>query len=84
MTLTAKKMRDEMAHIDILINNGAQWLPGRMDEHDAYAIVSTISSGVTGTLLFTRGLIKPLEASGARRHPQHHLDLGPAQRALAW
>ena len=64
VTLTAKKMRDEMAHIDILINNGAQWLPGRMDEHDAYAIVSTISSGVTGTLLFTRGLIKPLEASG--------------------
>jgi NADP-dependent 3-hydroxy acid dehydrogenase YdfG len=63
--LTAKKMRDEMPHIDILINNGAQWLPGRMDEHDAYAIVSTISSGVTGTLLFTRGLIKPLAASGA-------------------
>ena len=65
VTLTAKKMRDEMAKIDILINNGAQWLPGKMDEHDAYSIVGTISSGVTGTLLFTRGLIKPLEASGA-------------------
>ncbi len=65
VTLTAKKMRDEMPKIDILINNGAQWLPGKMDEHDAYAIVSTISSGVTGTLLFTRGLVKPLEASGA-------------------
>lgn len=65
VTLTAKKLRDEMATLDILINNGAQWLPGRMDEHDAYAIVSTISSAVTGTLLFTRGLIKPLEASGA-------------------
>jgi NADP-dependent 3-hydroxy acid dehydrogenase YdfG len=65
VTLTAKKLRDEMAKIDILINNGAQWLAGKMDEHDAYAIVSTISSGVTGTLLFTRGLIKPLEASGA-------------------
>ncbi|MGE3831073.1 MAG: SDR family oxidoreductase [Parvibaculaceae bacterium] len=65
VTLTAKKMRDEMAKLDILINNGAQWLPGRMDEHDAYSIVGTISSAVTGTLLFTRGLIKPLEASGA-------------------
>lgn len=65
VTLTAKKMRDEMPKIDILINNGAQWLQGRMDEHDAYAIVTTISSGVTGTLLFTRGLIKPLAASGA-------------------
>ena len=65
VTLTAKKMRDQMERIDILINNGAQWLPGKMDEHDAYSIVGTISSGVTGTLLFTRGLIKPLEASGA-------------------
>src|SRR4029078_1900568 len=65
VTLTAKKMRDEMPSIDILINNGAHWLPGRMDEHDAYAIVSTISSGVSGTLLFTRGHTKPLEASGA-------------------
>ena len=64
-TLAAKKLRDERPKIDILINNGAQWLPGRMDEHDAYAIVGTISSTVTGTLLFTRGLIKPLEASGA-------------------
>jgi short-subunit dehydrogenase len=64
-TLTAKKLRDEKPKIDILINNAAQWLPGRMDEHDAYAIVGTISSAVTGTLLFTRGLLKPLEASGA-------------------
>jgi short-subunit dehydrogenase len=64
-TLTAKKLRDEKPKIDILINNAAQWLPGRMDEHDAYAIVGTISSTVTGTLLLTRGLIKPLEASGA-------------------
>ena len=64
-TLTAKKLRDEKPKIDILINNAAQWLPGRMDEHDAYAIVGTISSAVTGTLLFTCGLLKPLEASGA-------------------
>ncbi|MFL5259825.1 MAG: SDR family oxidoreductase [Hyphomicrobiales bacterium] len=64
-TLAAKKLRDEKPRIDILINNAAQWLPGRMDEHDAYAIVGTISSTVTGTLLFTRGLLKPLEASGA-------------------
>jgi short-subunit dehydrogenase len=64
-TLTAKKLRDEKPKIDILINNAAQWLAGRMDEHDAYAIVGTISSAVIGTLLFTRGLLKPLEASGA-------------------
>jgi NADP-dependent 3-hydroxy acid dehydrogenase YdfG len=65
VTRTAKKMRDEMQHIDILINNGAQWLPGKMTEHDAYDIVGTIGSAVTGTLLFSRGLVPLLEASGA-------------------
>src|SRR4026208_2172396 len=58
VTLNAKQMRGGRAKIDILISKCAQWLPGRMDEHDAYAIVGTIASGVTGTLLFTRGLIK--------------------------
>ncbi len=65
VTLAAKKMRDEGKPLDILINNGAQWLPGRMDEHDAFSIASTITGAVTGTLLFTRGLIPLLEKSGA-------------------
>ncbi len=65
VTRTAKRMRDEMQSVDILINNGAQWLPGRMTEHDAYDIVGTIGSAVTGTLLFSRGLVPLLEASGA-------------------
>src|SRR4051794_32024902 len=65
VTRTAKKMRDEMAKLDILINNGAQWLAGAMPEHDAHDIVTTINPAVTGTLLFPRGLIPPLERSGA-------------------
>lgn len=65
VTLLGKKMRDEGRPLDILINNAAQWLPGRMDEHDAYAINQTITGIVTGTLLFTRGLIPLLEKSGA-------------------
>ncbi|HLA02549.1 MAG TPA: SDR family NAD(P)-dependent oxidoreductase [Aestuariivirga sp.] len=64
-TLTAKKMRDDGTPLDILINNAAQWLPGPMDSHDAYAIANTITSNVTGTLLFTRGLIPLLEKSGS-------------------
>ena len=51
--------------IDILINNGAQWLAGRMDEYDAYAAVNTINSAATGTFLLTRKLVPSLEASGA-------------------
>lgn len=65
VTLTAKKLRDMGTPLDILINNAAQWLPGPMDSHDAYAIANTITGNVTGTLLLTRGLLPLLEKSGA-------------------
>lgn len=65
VTLTAKKMRDEGRPLDILINNAAQWLPGKLNENDAYAINAAITGIVTGTLLLTRGLIPLLEKSGA-------------------
>lgn len=64
VTLFAKALRDEGRPLDILVNNAAQWLPGRMTEHDALAISQTIAANVTGTLLLTRGLIPLLEASG--------------------
>ena len=65
VTLFAKRLRDEGKPFDVLINNAAQWLPGRMDEHDALAISQTIAANVTGTLLLTRGLLPLLEKSGA-------------------
>lgn len=65
VTLFGKRMRDEARPLDILINNAAQWLPGKMDQNDAYAISQTITGIVTGTFLFTRGLIPLLEQSGA-------------------
>lgn len=51
--------------LDILINNGAQWLEGSMDQYDAYSVVSTINAAATGTFLLTRQLIPALVASGA-------------------
>ena len=65
VTLFAKKLRDEGRPLDILINNAAQWLPGKLHDNDALAISQTITGIVTGTLLFTRGLIPLLEKSGA-------------------
>lgn len=65
VTLYAKKLRDEHRPLDILINNGATWLSGPMDSHDAYAINATITANVTGTLLLTRGLLPLLKASAA-------------------
>ena len=65
VTLFAKALRDQGKPVDILINNAAQWLPGRMTEHDALSISQTIAANVTGTMLLTRGLVPLLETSGA-------------------
>lgn len=65
VTLFAKKWRDEKRPLDILINNGATWLSGPMESHDAFAISNTITANVTGTLLLTRGLLPLLKASSA-------------------
>ena len=65
VTLFAKALRDLGKPVDILINNAAQWLPGRMTEHDALSISQTIAANVTGTMLLTRGLVPLLEKSGA-------------------
>ncbi len=82
-TLAAKKMRDDGTPLDILINNAAQWLPGAMDSHDAYAIANTITGNVTGTLLFTRGLLPLLEKSGAGDILNIVSTSGMSQRAAA-
>jgi short-subunit dehydrogenase len=65
VTLLAKKMRDDGLPLDILINNAAQWLTGKLNDNDALSISQTITGIVTGTLLFTRGLIPLIEKSGA-------------------
>ena len=65
VTRWGKTMRDAGDPIHVLVNNGAQWSSGTMDSHDAYSIVTTINSAVTGTLLLTRGLLPLLELSGA-------------------
>ena len=65
VTLFATALRDLGKPVDILINNAAQWLPGRMTEHDALSISQTIAANVTGTMLLTRGLVPLLEKSGA-------------------
>ncbi len=58
-------MRKAHPKLDILINNGAQWLEGSMDEYDAYSVVNTINSAATGSFLLTRQLVPCLLASGA-------------------
>ena len=49
--------------VDVLINNGAPWLEGRIDELSDEAIASTVSAAVSGTILVTKGLLPGLRAS---------------------
>lgn len=49
--------------IDILINNGAMWLEDRRDDYSEAEVAGVINAAVTGTFLFTQGLLPLLNAS---------------------
>jgi NAD(P)-dependent dehydrogenase (short-subunit alcohol dehydrogenase family) len=51
--------------VDVLINNGAPWLEGRLADLSEEDIVATVAAGVTGTILITRGLLPGLARSRA-------------------
>jgi NAD(P)-dependent dehydrogenase (short-subunit alcohol dehydrogenase family) len=52
--------------IDVLINNGAAWLPGSFTQLGDAEIASAIAATVTGTILLTKGLLPGLrQSSGA-------------------
>ncbi|MCL7997823.1 SDR family NAD(P)-dependent oxidoreductase [Brucella sp. 21LCYQ03] len=49
--------------IDILINNGAMWLEDRQEDYSEAEVAGVINAAVTGTFLFTQGLLPLLNAS---------------------
>ena len=51
--------------VDVLINNAAPWLPGRLEDLTEATIVDTIAGGVTGTILLTKELLPALRRSAA-------------------
>ncbi|MBS0578588.1 MAG: SDR family oxidoreductase [Proteobacteria bacterium] len=51
--------------VDVLINNGAPWLPGALEALDDGQIAATIAAAVTGTVLITKGLLPGLRRSAA-------------------
>lgn len=51
--------------VDVLINNGASWLPGRFEQLADADITATVATTVTGTMLITRGLLPALRRSVA-------------------
>jgi NAD(P)-dependent dehydrogenase (short-subunit alcohol dehydrogenase family) len=51
--------------IDVLINNGAPWLPGSIEDLADADIAATVAAAVTGTVLITKGLLPGLRRSAA-------------------
>jgi NAD(P)-dependent dehydrogenase (short-subunit alcohol dehydrogenase family) len=51
--------------VDVLINNGAPWLPGSIEELADGDIATTVAATVTGTVLITKGLLPGLRRSAA-------------------
>lgn len=58
-------IKAENTRVDILVNNGAMWLEDSDEDHPDDAVISVINAAVTGTFLFTQGLL-PLLAHSAR------------------
>jgi NADP-dependent 3-hydroxy acid dehydrogenase YdfG len=54
---------DTNPRIDVLVNNGAPWLEGRLDELSDTEITSTVTAAVSGTILVTKGLLPGLNKS---------------------
>jgi short-subunit dehydrogenase len=55
--------RSRNHQLDILINNGAGWLSGGIEENSDSDIANIITGNVTGGLLLTRGVLPLLRAS---------------------
>ncbi|UDF28012.1 UNVERIFIED_ORG: SDR family oxidoreductase [Roseateles sp. XES5] len=53
-------------HVDLLVNNGAMWLEARDEPYTAEEVLGVVNSAVTGTYLFTQGLLPMLRQSN---HP---------------
>ena len=60
---STEEILDVFPTLDVLINNGAGWLEYRESPYSAAEVSSAINSAITGTFLFTQGLIPGLRQS---------------------
>jgi len=56
-------IRTAYPRLDILINNSAGWVPGRLEEVAPAAIVENVAATVAGTMLMTKLLLPALRAA---------------------
>ena len=65
ITSACKTVLGKNPRLDALINNGAPWLEGRLDEVSDTQITAAISAAVSGTILVTKGLLPGLYQSNS-------------------
>ena len=58
-----QEITSKIPTVDVLINNGAAWLGQRETPYEAAEVMSAVNSAITGTFLFTQGLIPALQKS---------------------
>lgn len=51
--------------IDVLVNNGAPWLVGDLEDISDEDITATVAAAISGTILVTRGILPGLNRSSA-------------------
>ena len=61
--IAVKEILTNFQVVDVLINNGAAWLGQRDTPYEAAEVLSVINSALTGTFLFTQGLIPAMRKS---------------------
>jgi NAD(P)-dependent dehydrogenase (short-subunit alcohol dehydrogenase family) len=61
----AADMVAQTGAVDVLVNNGAPWLPGALEDLAEEEIARTVAAAVTGTILLTKALLPALKQSKA-------------------
>lgn len=61
----AAGMVQQAGPVDVLVNNGAPWLPGALEDLVDEEIARTVAAAVTGTILLTKALLPALKRSKA-------------------
>lgn len=63
ITTACETVLEEKPRVDVLVNNGAPWLEGRLGALSDEEITSTVAAAVSGTILVTKGLLPGLYRS---------------------
>ncbi|MCP6694026.1 SDR family NAD(P)-dependent oxidoreductase [Pseudomonas donghuensis] len=83
VTRATQTISQRFPTLDVLINNGAMWLEANEQGYSPEDVQGVINAAVTGTFLFTQGLLASLRRSRRPDIVTHRFDQRIAQCRLA-